>query len=134
MRAALFVGESRCLAIDVEAGAVAVVQRIGAERCDLGNRCEMGALQRFPEDLSFDFELLRVGGVLVVASAAFSEVPAGGGYARGRCFEDAVEFGFGVASAIVYDLCLDDFAGQREGNEDRFAFGACEAGSSVDAL
>jgi hypothetical protein len=79
-------------------------------------------------------ELSFVAGVLVLASAAGSEVLAGGGNALWRDGDDLLGLGGRIAALVLGDADARLLAGQREWNEDGFAFDAGEKGAAVDGL
>jgi hypothetical protein len=77
--------------------------------------------QVLTQDFFFDFELMVVGGVLVVASAAAGEVWARRLSAvRGR-LDYFAGLGAGEAGFFLGERGFDLFSGQDEGNEDGFA-------------
>ena len=73
--------------------------------------------QILSQDFLFDFELMLVAGVLVVAAAAAGEVRAGGLDAvRGR-LDDGVNSRAREAGLLLGEGSLDFFSGQDEGDE-----------------
>ena len=79
------------------------------------------AAKRFTQDLLFDFELMFIAGVLVVAAAALAEIGAGGRNAmRGR-LDDRISFGAREAGLMFGEGSFDFFSGKNERDEDGFA-------------
>jgi hypothetical protein len=92
---------------------------------------ELGdAAQVLAQDFFLDFELMVVGGVLVVASAAAGEVWAGrlGAVQRGLYYFAGL--GAGEAGLLFGDGGFDFFSGQDEGDENGFAAAAVFIGGS----
>jgi hypothetical protein len=134
VRPALLIRKFGGVAIDMEPSAIALSHRLGIEQSNVGDIWQMRALQCFAQDLLLDLQLLVIRRVLVVASAAFTKILARRWHAcRGR-FDDADQFRLRIAAAVASDLSFHGFAGQREGNEDRFALRAREAGSAIDTF
>lgn len=89
---------------------------------DVEGQIQLGhAAQIFPQDFFFDFELMLVAGMLVVAAAAAREVGAGGRNAvRGR-FEYGVNSSPREAGLLFGESSLDFFRGENKRYEDGFA-------------
>ena len=86
---------------------------------------ELGdAAQILAQDFFLDLELMLVGGVLVVASAAAGEMRTGRRDAVRRGFNDCVGVGASEAWLFFGDRCFDFFSGENEGDEDGLAAAA----------
>jgi hypothetical protein len=86
---------------------------------------ELGdAAQVLAQDFFLDLELVLVAGVLVMASAATSEMWAGRRDAVRRRFQNRLDLRTGEAGFFFGECGFDLFSGEDEGNEDGFAAGA----------
>ncbi len=92
------------------------------------------ALQRFAEDGFLLDELVGVGDVLVVASAADTEVGARRGDAERGGIGDAFGAGAEQLRFLAGDGNIDGFVGENEGGEDDVAAVSRQAVTSVDEL
>jgi len=104
-----------------------------------------GAVERFPQNLCFDLQLIFVAGVLVVASTASGEVRARGrDTVRGR-FNDGIDAGAGESGLLFGERSLDTFAREDEGKKNgltaavgfaggRFGGNSRQAVAAVDQL
>ncbi len=111
-------GGSIPLGTDEDPIAIAVGLGTGEDGMDQGGIESADALEEVGDLFVFPLELGGVIEVLVLATAAFAEVGAGGGDAFGGGLDDAGEEAAGVAFVDLGDLHLDDFAGADEGDED----------------
>lgn len=83
---------------------------------------ELGdAAQIFAQDFFLDVELMLVGGVLVVASAAEGEIGTGWRHAVRGGLKDFRGMGSGEAGFHFGQRGLDFLSGQNEGDESGFA-------------
>ncbi len=106
----------------LKARPIAVVPRRRGMDLDFALQFQLGdAAQILPQDLSLDFELMFVAGVLVVASAAGSKVRAGRRDAVRRGFQDGGGLSAGEAGFFFDQRRFDLFSGEHEGNEGGFA-------------
>jgi hypothetical protein len=124
---------------NLKARAVAVLPWRRGLNLEIGGEFQLGdASEILFEDFGFELELVIVGGVLVVASAAASEVGAVRVDAIGRWGKECLEFRTGEAGFLFGDGGFDLFGGEDEGDEDGFAASvivggeAGQAGASVD--
>lgn len=79
------------------------------------------AAQRFPQNVFFDFELLLVGYVLIVTSAALAEIRTTRLDTVGRRLDDRVDLRSRESGLLSGERSLYCFAANYEGDEDGFA-------------
>ena len=91
------------------------MRRNFALQFELGN-----AAQVFPQDFLLDYDLMLVGGMLVVASAAAAEVRTGCRDAMLRGFHHCDSPGTREAGLFFGEYGIDFFTGQNKRNENRF--------------
>jgi hypothetical protein len=92
---------------------------------DLALKFELGdAAQIFAQDFFFDFELLFVGGVLVMTSSAAAKMRTRRRLAVRGWFDDCIGMGAGEARLFFGERGFDFFPRQNEGDEDSFAASA----------
>ena len=105
---------------------------------NVARKIELGASpQSLAKDLLLDFQLMIVICVLVVATAARSEMRAGRRNAMRRCFDHRIGPGAREAGLFFRDGRLDFFSVENEGKECSFAgtAGICrKAGEAVSAI
>lgn len=105
---------------------------------DLRLEFELGdAAQVLSQNFSFDFELMLISGVLVMASAATAEMRAGWGDALRRWLYDRRGMGTSEAGFFLGERGFDLLSGENKGDEYGFAFSAGigrKAGESVAAI
>lgn len=109
---------------------------------DFALQFELGdAAQILLENFFLDFELMIVGGVLIVASAASAEIFALGLDAVRRSFDERFRARTSEARFFFCDRRFDFFSGENERDEDGFAASAVvtrriggETGESVSAV
>lgn len=95
------------------------------------------AAQVLTQDFFFDFELMLISGVLVMASAATAEMWTWRRNPLERRLDDRRSLGTGEAGLFLGEGGFDFLSGENKGNEYGFAFSASiggEAGESVAAI
>jgi len=120
--------------VEGQADAIAVMPGIGGEDVDFAGNWNSGAVEGFTKNGLLEDELRLVTGVLILAAATGSEVPAGGSDALGSDDDDLLGLGGGVAALVVGDADARLLAGQREGDEDGLAFNMGEECAAVDGF
>ena len=143
-------GGERGVGLHLQARTVAVVPRRRRMNLDVERQFQLGdATQALAQDFFLDLELVLVGRVLVVASAAAGEVRAGRQDAVRRRLDDRVGLRPREARLLLGEGGLDFFIGQDEGDEHGLAASAsliirqtvrrvggqtCQAVAAVDQL
>lgn len=134
VRIAKFVTKGERILPDVEANAVAVTERVSGDKSDVRDVRDMDALKRLAHDGDLHFDLGGIGDVLIVASAAGSEIRTGR-LGSGRAgMDDGLELSGGEAAFIGSDLRFDFLTRERERDENGFAVGARKTRSAIDGL
>jgi len=120
---------------NLKACAVAVLPWRRGMNLEFSGEFELGdSLEVFFEDFGLELELVVVGGVLVVASAAAGEVGAAGIDAIGGWSEQSLEFRSGEAGFLFRDGGFNLFGGEDEGYEDGFAASVIVGGEAGQAI
>src|SRR5271155_2266227 len=131
MRSALLITKGERLALYMKTNAIAICERLGMDGNNLRKRRKPRSLQCFPQDVQFHPNLLRIGGVLILASTTQAEILAG----RICSLDGGLKYGIQIRvgeAALVFDYVrFYHFARQREGNKDRFAVGARQSRATV---
>jgi hypothetical protein len=95
------------------------------------------AAQVLTQDFFFDFELMLISSVLIMASAATAEMWAGWGDALRRWLDDRRGMGTSEAGLFLGERGFDFLSGENKRDEYGFAFSARvggKAGESVAAI
>ena len=103
---------------NLEARPISVVPRQRRMRLNFTREFEFGdAAKILAQDFFFDFELMLVSGVLVVAPATAAEVRAWRRDAMRRGLDDGVGASASEAGLFFGDLCVNFFFGENERDE-----------------
>jgi len=126
---------------DLQARTVAIIPGRRRMDFDFAGQFEPGdAAQVLAQDFLLDFELVRVGGLLVMASAAAGEMRAGRGDAMGRGLDNRFGVGAGESGLFLGERGFDFLSGENKGDEDglaataRVGRKASESVAAVDEL
>ena len=110
------------IGLNLQTRTVAIVPGWGRVDLNLVLQFELGdAAQVLAQDFFLDFELMRIAGVLVVASAATAEVLAIRRYALRRGLEDGCGLGASEPWLLFGECGFDFLSGKNERDEDGLA-------------
>lgn len=127
-------GEFR-LRANFEAGAVAVVPWRRRMDDQFGFQLQLGdAAKIFPQYRSFDFQLMLVTGVLIVAASAGLEIRTIGLDSLRRWLQDFFCVGARESRLFFYEFRLHFFSGKNERQERSFAASVLVGGQAGEAV
>ena len=133
MRAASAIAEPS-LRVECQPNAIAIRPRLGGEYGNFVRSVHSGAFQRFTQNGLLNAKLLRIAGVLIVASAARAKVRTGGSDAFRRRGDNLFNFRAGIATLVVDDAHARLLAGQCQRHKNSFALHARQECAAVNGL